>query len=345
MVTIVLYLAAAGCLFLLLLNRVLIGMKDGPAKPVAIVFSFLALTGTAVGLGAAAPSAWAIAPLIILAATGLGEARRAWIRWRCRGEPPAARASAAISLRRPITTTDLAVARYELRLPHWRGPALRIAHISDLHLNSRLPATYYRSVIAQVTQAQPDLVFFTGDFVTRVEFAPGLTPLLAGVRSRWGVFAVLGNHDFWAGETATAAAVQAAGVTLLADRGQVVHAGDGAEVLLCGYEAPDGADGWHRPEVRPGQLAIALTHTPDNIYRLSQLGFSAVFAGHYHAGQVRLPGLGALVVPSAYGRRFDHGHFVVNGAHLFVTAGVGAAFPPFRLYCQPDLFIVDVSSA
>jgi uncharacterized protein len=69
-----------------------------------------------------------------------------------------------------------------------------------------------------------------------------------------------------------------------------------------------------------------------------------VFAGHYHAGQYRLPWLGALVVPSTYGRRFDHGHFVVSNTHLFVSAGIGATDPPRRIYCQPDLFIVDIKN-
>ena len=60
------------------------------------------------------------------------------------------------------------------------------------------------------------------------------------------------------------------------------------------------------------------------------------------AARCEFPGWGALVVPSKYGRRFDHGHFVINGTHLFVTAGVGSAEPPLRLWCQPDIFIVDV---
>jgi len=49
-----------------------------------------------------------------------------------------------------------------------------------------------------------------------------------------------------------------------------------------------------------------------------------------------------VVVPSAYGRRFDHGHFVVHGTHLFVVSGIGVIGPPFRVYCQPDIFVIDV---
>ena len=122
-----------------------------------------------------------------------------------------------------------------------------------------------------------------------------------------------------------------------------VPVGDGRHTLIVGCDSP-----WSSPTSppiawpAPGELALLLTHTPDNVYRLSRLGYVVIFAGHYHGGQIRVPGLGSLVVPSKYGRRFDHGHFVVNNTHLFVTAGVESVEPPLRLWCQPDVFIVDV---
>ena len=68
---------------------------------------------------------------------------------------------------------------------------------------------------------------------------------------------------------------------------------------------------------------------------------TAVFTGHYHAGQVVLPVFGSLVIPSRYGRRFNHGHFKVDDTDLFVTAGMGASSPPLRIYCQPEIIVVD----
>jgi predicted MPP superfamily phosphohydrolase len=67
-----------------------------------------------------------------------------------------------------------------------------------------------------------------------------------------------------------------------------------------------------------------------------------VFAGHTHGGQFRIPFLGPLLMPSRYGRRFDQGHFVVEGTHLYVSAGVGADAPNLRLWCPPDLVVVDL---
>jgi uncharacterized protein len=90
---------------------------------------------------------------------------------------------------------------------------------------------------------------------------------------------------------------------------------------------------------------LMLSHTPDNVYDLGDLGADAVFAGHTHGGQIRLPGLGALIVPSRYGRRFDRGHFVVDDTHLFVSAGIGADAPALRLWCPPEIVVVDFVGA
>ena len=365
LVSLLLSLAAGASLYLILLNRWLIGMKDGPFKLLPIRGSMVAI-----GLGSlafgwwAAGSAWLLAPAAVLLLVLTGELRRWLIRRRCRGSPPVETTNFGIALHQPDTTTDLAVLRYTLLVPAWHGPALRIVHVSDLHLNGDLPIEYYRAAMAKVAELTPDLLVYTGDFVTRVEFATLLPDLLSAATGRLGTLAVLGNHDYWADAEQVAAAVRSAGVTLLGNGyvriplGQEIASSQKpllamtlsspaaatlpAHLLICGYEGPWSPAPWRPPAVAPGELALMLTHTPDNVYRLSRLGFTAIFAGHYHAGQIRLPALGSLVVPSRYGRRFDHGHFVVNRTHLFVTAGVGSAVPPLRIYCQPDVFVVEL---
>jgi uncharacterized protein len=112
--------------------------------------------------------------------------------------------------------------------------------------------------------------------------------------------------------------------------------------LVTGYDHPWGPRRAVIPFQWEGALHIVLSHNPDNIYRLSKWPADIVFSGHYHAGQIRLPILGSMVVPSVYGRRFDHGHFLVNGTHLFVASGIGAADPPLRIYCRPDMFVVEI---
>ncbi len=338
-------LAAASCLYVYVLNRRLIQLRDNRHKSWLIrAGGLLSVTlGAALGY-LAAGTPWLFLPVAVLLVTAAGEARRWLIRRRCAGSAPVAQEAAPIRLFVPNTTTDLAVRRYELAVPDWRGPALRIAHVSDLHLNSHLPLAYFEDAVRRVAAADPDLLFYTGDFITHAEFIGLIPRVLALARGRLGTFGVLGNHDYWADPAAVAEALRSARVTLLGGECTRVPVDAGYTVLLAGCESP-----WSQQPLPPacvpasGELPLLLTHTPDNIYPLSRLGYAAIFAGHYHAGQIRLPGLGSLVVPSRYGRRFDHGHFIVNETHLFVTAGVGSAEPPLRLWCQPDIFIVDIA--
>ena len=341
-VSLILSLAAGACIYLILLNRYLLLLEDGGSKKLILRGSLAATGFGAILFGWwAAGTIWMLLPIGVLAAMFAGEIRRSIIRRRHAGEPPIEAANVGVSWRTPITTTDLAVYRYALTAPGWRGRDLRIVHLSDLHVNGDLSTEYYRAALLRAADAQPDLLIYTGDLVTKVEYAAALPDVLSIAKGRLATLAILGNHDYWAGAAQVKQAVRAAGVTLLGEN--CLHlAVDGQELTICGYEGPWSREPWQPAPVAPGKLGLVLTHTPDNIYRLSRLGYTAVFAGHYHAGQVRLPWLGALVVPSRYGRRFDHGHFVVNGTHLFVSAGIGSAVPPKRVYCQPDLFIVDI---
>jgi hypothetical protein len=350
--SVLLCLLAGGCLYLFFLNRYLIEIRDRGRKFPIIAASLVAtLLGSLLFGYLATGTPWMIVPGLVLAATLLGELRRVVIRRRCRGELPVAQENAGMSLARPLTTTNLAVMRYEIACPGWSGRDLRIAHVSDFHANHLLPVAYYVSAKRRVAETQPDLVFLTGDFVSKREFVPLLPRFLSLARGRLGTIAVLGNHDYWASADEVADAVRSAGITWLGNGCLRLLVEDGTKpggatiqgtpLRICGCEQPWAPGEWRSLEEEDG-LTLVLTHTPDNIYELSGPGITAVFAGHYHAGQIRVPGLGSLVVPSAYGRLFDHGHFVVNGTHLFVTAGVGAAVPPFRIYCPPDILIVDI---
>ena len=336
------WVVTGGCLYLVLLNRYLLQLEDRRYKRLKIYGTLVVIL-----LGAAAAgyltglSAWLALPLAGLLALGAAEVRRLALRRHYRGAPPVQRTNHGISIARPDTTTDLATLHYEISVPAWTGGCLRIAHISDLHVADHLPLDYYRGALRRASEANPDIIFLSGDFVTQVKYASLLTEILPAARAPLGVLAVLGNHDHWAGANAVLRALRRAGVVVLGN-GCLRLAAGGGDVLVAGCESPWGADHWLAPPVRPHELALALTHTPDNVYRLSRAGMRAVFAGHYHGGQIRLPVLGPLVVPSRYGRRFDHGHFVVEGTHLFVTAGIGAVSPPYRIYCQPDILIVNV---
>lgn len=330
-----------------LMNRWIINWVDGDAK--RFVTPALALV-----LGAFAfvpllrrwPGPWAKVGALVLALFTLGELRRAWLRHQYAVEQAG---GPSIALFHPVTTTDLVVRHFEVPLRGLGVPRLRVVALSDLHVTEELPEAYYERIVRELGERQPDLVLLTGDYLSRIGRLPLLEAFLRKLpRGRYGAFAVLGNHDYWVRDARVAELFPRAGIPLLSGTCTTVPATGPAAVRLCGTEEPWGPSLTRETVARAvpaGAPLLVMSHTPDNVYELGELGASAVFAGHTHGGQLRVPLLGSIVIPSRYGRRFDLGHFTVDGTHLFVSAGVGADQPALRLYCNPELVEVDFTDA
>jgi predicted MPP superfamily phosphohydrolase len=339
---------AAFGLWAVIVNREVINWVDGETKRLGIVSLALLLAAVAtVPLWRRWRGPWTRAALIVILGLALGETRRAWLRYQYAVEIAG---GPTIELFRPVTTTDLTLRHFDVALPGLTLPRLRVLHVTDLHVTEELPAEYYTRVQRLILTQNPDLLVFTGDYVSRSWRLPLLEEWLAGVpRARLGNYAVLGNHDHWidSGRGISQAFVRA-GVTLLGGACTTVPAPGSPGLRLCGTEAPwgPGLDADAIAQGAPGTSPLfVLSHTPDNVYPLNELGASVVFAGHTHGGQIRVPVLGSIIVPSIYGRRFDLGHFNVEGTHLYVSAGVGADHPPLRIYCPPEIVEVDFRNA
>ncbi|MFH0909177.1 MAG: metallophosphoesterase [bacterium] len=335
--------AAAGMgLLVIVANRWLIDMREGWHKLplIGLVGAGLTLAPATAGF-VAGDTWWTVAPVLVLGGIAAGETHRAWLRRRFRGAAPVERHNHGVALARPVTTTDLAVARFEIELPDWHDTHLRIAHISDLHVNDALPRAFYLEMWQRVAAAAPDLLLITGDFINHAEEIPILDEVLAARPRGMRTFAVFGNHDYWSAPDQVRASLARADIDVLGNGHRRLAREGHPCVIIAGCEDPWSPSRWSPAVKKRGDALLVLSHTADNIYPLNRAGADAVFSGHYHAGQVRIPRLGSLVVPSLFGRRFDHGHFNVNGTHLFVTAGIGSA-PALRIYCQPDLFVVDI---
>ena len=328
--------ALAFALWLVWLNRVLNRWPNSPAKPyvmglsLAVALAAGALWPVVVG----SPMSFAV-PTLGIALLGVGEIHRISVRARSRVRDLGATVDIPERL---VSTTALLVRHATVAVPGLG--ALRVVHLSDLHVGTHLPFEYFRSTIARSLEPAPDLILLTGDFISDSEHLPLLRRLLVGsLHARHGVYAVLGNHDYWSDPQGVSQVLAEAGIRRVTDECVTVDLAGERRVTICGTDEP-----WGPPLARQlpaTEATIALSHTPDNVYRLAELGASVVFSGHTHGGQFRLPRWGGLVVPSRYGRRFDRGHFQVGGTHLFISAGIGIDSIPLRLFCPPDFLVVD----
>jgi len=337
-----LWVLAWGSAWELLVMERILEFHEGLPRSALTFLGFLLIGGSGLwAMRTLRRSRFRYLPLLVLAVIAVREGRRHVLRRQYVASGPIRRVGPPETLSRPVTTTDLAVSYYRLASRKLTTERLRIVALTDLHISPALPGEYFDQVRTRVAAQDPDLILLTGDFVSRPHNIELLARLFAHPwPSRLGVFGVLGNHDFWTDAPRVRETIRAAGVTLVENSCWHLPPAVG-RVAICGTDAPWG------PELTAAldrnELNVVLSHTPDNVYRLAEQGASLVFAGHTHGGQIRLPVVGSIVVPSRNGRLFDEGHFRVDGVDLFVSAGVGADDPPVRIYCQPEIFVVDVS--
>jgi hypothetical protein len=249
----------------------------------------------------------------------------------------------------------LVVRRERLALPGWPAAleGLRLVALADIHGGAPHVDTAKLQELAAVVNAErPDLVVLLGDFVIRGILRGrfmephAVARELAGIRGPLGVVAVLGNHDWWHDGRAVRSALEAAGIPVLENEGQRIARG-GAGLWLAGL-----ADPWTRdPDlaaamegVSAADAVVVLVHNPD-VFPGIPARVALTLAGHPHGGQVRLPLLGAPVVPSRYGQRYAQGHVVEEGRHLFVTPGVGTSIVPVRFRVPPEVSVLTLAAA
>lgn len=226
---------------------------------------------------------------------------------------------------------------------------LRIAVMSDLHAGDFTPWSLIHRAVSLAVEASPDIVFLLGDYTSMSadSLEEPLATALRPLRARYGVWAVLGNHEYVRQRhDPVARALRSAGVHLLENQAQQVDVRD-EKIWICGVRDPYlNKDDLAKTlaAVPRGAFKLLLAHSPDIIYRAARAGVNAVFAGHTHGGQVRLPLLGPLAIPSKYGRRFAQGVFEVDGTALFVTRGIGTTPPLVRLGCPPEVALVTLEA-
>ncbi|MCU0676213.1 MAG: metallophosphoesterase [Myxococcota bacterium] len=252
-----------------------------------------------------------------------------------------------------IEPRHLVVRERELVLPGWPASldGLRVGLVGDLHVGAPpMDRARTRRVLDRLAAQEADLLLFLGDLVdTKSLFRsePSLAHLsedLRVLRAPLGAYAVLGNHDHWFGARRVRDCLERAEVPVLSNESRRVSFRDAAFDLVGVDDAFTGhADLLRSLEGSVGPRLVA-THTADLFVDVPD-DVSLTVAAHTHGGQVRLPIVGALFVPSRFGTRFVRGHYVEGGRHLWVTSGVGNSMVPVRFGVPPELVVLTLRSA
>jgi predicted MPP superfamily phosphohydrolase len=220
----------------------------------------------------------------------------------------------------------------------WRGA--RIVQLSDLHAGRHVTRERLLGIAKRAARLKPDILVVTGDIVhNSPAFARQAAEAIASIPAKYGTFACLGNHDFWAGPDAVDQELQRAGVQVLRNRGVVLTRG-GEQLWLCGVDDP-----WNgRCDIpaalrgRPKDAAtVLLSHQPNTWPRAQELGVALQLSGHTHGGQIALLWLHRSLSLARFITPFVAGLYRAGSSYLYVNRGAGSVMPVFRLGARPEV--------
>jgi predicted MPP superfamily phosphohydrolase len=259
-------------------------------------------------------------------------------------------------------------------LPAGSG-SLRVLHLSDLHLT---PSQHKKQEwLHGLAALEPDLVINTGDNLSHAESIPPLLRALGDLRDLPGVY-VFGSNDYWGpvvkspvryllpaggakrlqGPTLPWRRLRAAfddvGWLDLSNRRAALTV-NGTRIAFAGVDDPhlkyDKLSAVAGPADVTADLRLGVAHAPylRVLDAFTRDGYDAVFAGHTHGGQLRVPGYGALVTNCDLDARRSRGlhHHRASGkvSWLHVSAGLGTSpYAPYRFCCYPEATLVTLSA-
>src|ERR1041384_5711573 len=220
----------------------------------------------------------------------------------------------------------------------WRGA--RIVQLSDLHSGRHATRQRLRGIARRAAKLKPDILVVTGDIVhNSPAFARQAAEAIASIPTKYGAFACLGNHDFWAGADAVDGELQRAGVTVLRNRGVLLERG-GDQLWLCGTDDPWGGRCDIRAALRgrpEGAARGRRSHQPNTWRRAQELGVPLQLSGHTHGGQLALLWLHRSLSLARFATPLAAGLYRAGKSYLYVNRGAGSVMPMVRIGARPEV--------
>jgi hypothetical protein len=227
---------------------------------------------------------------------------------------------------------------------------LRIVHLSDLQLDARTDASLVRRYIERANALQPDLAFFTGDTVTSgTEYIEAAAAWLGAVRARYGIYACLGDHDYWADPRRVPESLSRHGVVLLDDASRSLELGP-ISLHIAGvtniYRRRPSSETLARlaAEKPAGHFSILIAHqpSPSLVQWAKEQEYDLLLAGHTHGGQIALPFFGLRLALARLETPFVSGAYDVGTLWVNVTNGLGLTFAPLRFHAPAEIVLLRI---
>ncbi len=228
-------------------------------------------------------------------------------------------------------------------------PTLKIAVLSDLHIGApHIDVKKLEEIVETVNGHKPDIILLLGDFMPDVYFRTQIppeefAPVLGKLSAKYGIAAVLGEHDMRGDTKALRGALEKAGIPVLVNKSIRIELAKKRNIWLAGLAStgPDYAKAIAKiPKKAP---ILALVHNPAAFSDIP-LNVTAVFAGHTHGGLIDIPEYGPIILSGDTPRRYTRGIIREDAKVMFVTTGIGTGAYPIRINNRPEIAIVTIGA-
>jgi len=228
--------------------------------------------------------------------------------------------------------------------------SFRIAHISDIQADRFTGRDKIRRYIGKLNEMNPDLVIFTGDLIS---YGTGYVEMaaeeLGKAEAPYGVYAVVGDHDFWAGAQHITEALERKGIRLLTGENEHINV-KGARLRITGitevYSRRAGRDEVNRltHDTTRADVKILATHqVSERLFEdVRETGYSLWVTGHTHGGQVRIPLLFMKLSASNLETDYVNGMYEKEGVYIHVNSGLGFTLSPVRYNAPASISLIEL---
>ena len=237
----------------------------------------------------------------------------------------------------------LIVRHYKIKNESLKGT--KIVFATDFHLKQN-EYKKLRKIIKKINAQNADIVLLGGDYVNGQVYQKTLHPKTiaretGNIKSKYGVFSVLGNHDFWLDGNKIKSELQKYGIQVLSNQNKSIKLKNNQKLYIAGVEdLSTGNPDMKKALKNTSSPVILISHSPD-VFPEVPSSVLLTLAGHTHGGQIVLPFYGPVFVPSEFGKKYVSGLIEENNKKMIVSKGIGTSILPVRFGCIPEIVVVE----
>ena len=230
------------------------------------------------------------------------------------------------------------------RLPK-KLDGLKIIHLSDTHHSPFTSLDHIKRAVKIANRLRPDMFLLTGDYVSHErEYIAPVAAALAKLKSKYGTYACLGNHDHWTDADLVTHLFRGEGIEMLVNEGLRFEA-RGASFWLAGVDdymvgktdVPAALRGSF-----PDEMKLLLAHNPIIFREAARYGVDLTLSGHTHGGQIKIRDEEKRILPR---RKLTSGLHAKKSSQIYITRGIGTVVLPVRYQCPPEISFLELRTA